>query len=199
MGSMPNVNVSRHVRTLRTPGASPCESTRPLPHLQRARRCAGAALGTVALVLVGCGSSGGGAANNGHADGTTTAPTTPASTSTGPTTTTPSPGAVPPTATYANGPAGTPHTYIVVTDRTGDTFTGTVAFLYQDGMSTTEFGFSATAHAGTATLTTTGGGPGMISATYSQSTLVLPGCSAFLAHSEPGSNCTFTSSAQPPD
>ena len=158
------------------------------------------ASGVLALVLAGCSNGGGDTPSTGPTSGVSST-TTPSKTP-GPTTTSPPGSAIaPPNGTYLNGPVGTPHTYIVVTDGAAGSFSGSVVFLYQDGSTSTEFGFAGMAGSGSIVLTTNGGGPGMITATYAPRVIILTGCSRYLAHVQTSADCTFTyssSSSTPP-
>ena len=49
-----------------------------------------------------------------------------------------------PSGIYVNGPPGTPHYFITLTNSTAGSFRGTVSFLAQDGQTSAAFTFTAT-------------------------------------------------------
>ena len=74
----------------------------------------------------------------------------------------------------------------------GGALSGTLNFVYQDGRVATQFTFTGTAASGTAQLTSHGGGPGAISASYAPGRFVLSGCTAYLQYAMSAAACTFT-------
>lgn len=133
----------------------------------------------------------------------TTAVSTPTTTPAVPTTTSPfQVSAWLPSGDYTDGPTGTPHYVITVTD-SADTFNGKIYFLYQDGRTSTAFTYTAQADpAGIFTLTTDSGAahPG----TYSRHVLTLTGCGSYLTrastanpNNSPPQSCTFNLSTPP--
>lgn len=147
-----------------------------------------------ALGAAGCGNG------NPSASSTSSSPTVAPITSVPNTTSsTPStaPATLPASGTYADGPTGSPHTYVVLAVQATGAVSGTVNYVYQDGTSKPEFSFTGTASGGQARLTSQGGGPGQFNATYSGSTLVLGGCTAYLRFVAAASQCNFTLTAAP--
>ena len=119
----------------------------------------------------------------------TTAPSIPSVT-----TTTSGPELTLPDGTYVNGPQGQPYTKITWTNSSGGSVAGQVEFVFQDGRTAHEFDFSGTARGGHATLATTGGGPGTITAEYTASTLDLSGCNNYLMDTPSADMCVFRTS-----
>lgn len=156
-----------------------------------ARRSAFAVVATFLLpaaALAGCSNANESASTTTTTTGVSTVPTTSQAT----TTTSSEPQLVLADGTYVNGPVSQPHTEISWTNESGSSVTGSVDFVFQDGRTSQEFQFSGTASAGRATLTTTGGGPGNISATYSTSSLTMTGCTSYLLYTSSQTMCVFT-------
>ncbi|HAM01527.1 MAG TPA: hypothetical protein DCQ30_04780 [Acidimicrobiaceae bacterium] len=148
-----------------------------------------------ALGAAGCGNGG----PSGSTSSTSSSPTAVPLTSAPSTTSTSSAGAgaLPANGTYADGPTGTPHTYVVLAVQPDGAVSGTVNYVYQDGTSKPEFSFTGSAGGGQAQLTSQGGGPGQFTATYSGSTFVLGGCTGYLRFVASASQCSFTLTAAP--
>lgn len=116
----------------------------------------------------------------------TTAPSAP-----GTTTATSAPGSVPEAGTYSDGANDVPHYIFVLSVGPGSALNGTLSFAYQDGRTATQFTFTGTAGAGTAALTSHGGGPGSMTAAWSAGSFVLDGCTTYLQYATSATACTF--------
>ena len=155
--------------------------------------------GAGALFLSACG-TGAGRTGSSFTEAPSPSTTQPGAVTTanpsGTTTTLPAGGTdLPASGTYVNGPAGDPHSYIVLSVSGTASVAGTANFVYQDGRETTEFSFSGTAGGGTAQLQSQGGGPGDFGATYTATTMTLQGCSSYLLFISSAGQCLFTLSA----
>jgi hypothetical protein len=95
-----------------------------------------------------------------------------------------------PSGIYVNGPQGTPHYFIALTDNADGTFRGTVSLLAQDGQTSAVFTFTATNQSGIATLTTSSGR--IITGPYGAKALTLGECTAYLQFVQSLADCTFT-------
>jgi hypothetical protein len=120
----------------------------------------------------------------------TSASTTEASTSTSMATGT---GGLPATGKYADGPVGTPHYVLDLTESSGNTMAGSISFVFQDGRTQSEMSFSGTTSSGTATLSTSPGDR-TITATYTSSSITLASCTGYLQYAQNDKECTFTPS-----
>lgn len=118
---------------------------------------------------------------------TTTGPT---SSTTSTTTASAGPANPPESGTYVDGMPDFPHDFIELTAGPGESVSGTVNEVYQDGRTSTYFSFMGSASSGVAQLTSQDGGPGHFSATYASGTITLSGCTSYL--DVPASSCTFT-------
>jgi len=158
-----------------------------------------ATAGAGALLLAACGTGTGRTGSpttEAPSPGTTQPGALPSANPSATTTTPPAGGTdLPASGTYVNGPAGDPHSYVVLSTSGTASISGTANFVYQDGRETTEFSFSGTAGGGTAQLQSQGGGPGNFSATYTATTMTLQGCSSYLLFISSAGQCLFTLSA----
>jgi hypothetical protein len=95
-----------------------------------------------------------------------------------------------PSGIYVNGPPGTPHYFIALTDTTAGAFRGTVSFSAQDGQTSAAFTFTATTQSGIATLTTSSGR--IITAPMGPKQISLGVCTDYLPFVQGLADCSFT-------
>ena len=95
-----------------------------------------------------------------------------------------------PNGIYVNGPPGTPHYFMTLTNSTAGSFRGTVAFLAQDGQTSAAFTFTATTQSGIATLTTSSGR--IITAPMGSKQISLGVCTDYLSFVQSLGDCSFT-------
>jgi hypothetical protein len=89
---------------------------------------------------------------------------------------------------YEDGAPGTPHYALDVGAGPGGEVTITISFVYQDGRTQPTMTLTGLASGGTATMS---GAGTMVHATYGAGTIVLDGCTAFLADAHSSADCTF--------
>lgn len=112
---------------------------------------------------------------------------------------------------YVNGPSGTPHYFVSLTDGSAGQVSGSVDFLYQDGQTGVAFSVTGNVHNGVMTLypanvqTPPGGTaslarnvPSVISATVDRDAFDLGECSSYLSFVQSLADCAFTYSATGP-
>jgi hypothetical protein len=142
----------------------------------------------VAIGAAGCGAS--------PSRGAATTPPSPpgqSPTTTGltPRHTTSTTGTLPSTGYYADGSSDVPHYVLDVTSNAASSLTGSVIFYFQDGRTEEAFTFSGSATSGKAELTTEPGGK-VVTATYTNSSISLAGCTQYLEYAQSTSACTFS-------
>lgn len=152
------------------------------------RCCTILLLGTVAATVAACSNTPSATTTSSSPGNSGTGQTPSSSSPTG----TPNSGSqsLPAVGTYTDGPTGSPHYKLNLTTSSGNTLSGSIIFVYQDGSTSSAMNFTGSASNGHANLTMASGT--QFTATYTQDTILLASCTSFLQYAHTASQCTFS-------